>query len=314
MLHLRPALIAASLGALSLAAGTAFAQPSAPAEARQGAPAANDVATAQARFAEGEAAFEKGDFVRAAGAFDAAYAADPNATSLFNAARSWERAGEAVRAANLYRRFLKTAPADTPFRERATASLADLAKRLGRIEIVGPGATSPSVDRVAALDTTVYVAPGTHLVEADIDGARVAEKVTLAADQTLTVVLEAPKPAPPAQPNPAPAPKPAPPSPRGVTPWILLPFSALTAGAGVTLIWSGIDTLVARDQYLTLSEDAKAIYYPDGKLAQDRTNVLIGVTAGLGLTTAALAVFAVNWGEGTLVGLGPSEARVVFRF
>lgn len=314
MLRLRPALIAAAWsGALPFAAGTASAQPSAPAQA-QGAPATTDVATAEARFAEGEAAFDKGDFVRAAESFDAAYAADPNATSLFNAARSWERAGEAVRAANLYRRFLKTAPADTPFRERATASLAELAKRLGRIEIVGPGTTSPSVDRVAALDTTVYVAPGTHLVEADIGGARVAEKVTLAADQTLTVVLEAPTPAPPAQPKPAPAPRPAPPSPRGVTPWILLPFSALTAGAGVTLIWSGIDTLVARDQYLTLSEEAKAIYYPDGKLAQDRTNVLIGVTTGLGLTTAALAVFAVNWGEGTLVGLGPSEARVVLRF
>src|SRR5690349_9741989 len=95
---------------------------------------APDRAGAAAHFAQAEAAFARGDFVAAGQSFDAAYAADPNPISLFNAARSWERAGEPVRAANLYRRFLADAASDTPNRDRATASLAELRKKLGRIE------------------------------------------------------------------------------------------------------------------------------------------------------------------------------------
>lgn len=296
-------------------AGSSAASVAAPAPA---APAASaDVARAQAKFAEGEAAFSRGDFLAAAQAFDAAFAADPNPTSLFNAARSWERAGETVRAANLYRRFLRDAPGDTPYRERATASLAELGRRLGRIEIVGAELARPSVDGAAIDGNVTYVSPGSHRVEGDVRGGHASERVTLSADQTLTVALEPPRPEPrdPLPPGPRPAaPQPAAPARGGVTPWILLPFGAATAALGVTLIWSGVDTLVARDQYLQLSEEAKVEFYPDGKFAQDRTNVLIGVTAGMAVVTGAIALFAVDFGHGTVVGLGPSEARVVVRF
>src|SRR5580658_7681957 len=77
-------------------------------------------AEAGARFEEGTKAFDAGDFRRAAAAFEAAYRLAPNTDVLWNAARAWQRAGEAARAATLYSRYLRDAPPVAPDRGTAT--------------------------------------------------------------------------------------------------------------------------------------------------------------------------------------------------
>lgn len=42
--------------------------------------------------------------------------------------------------------------------------------------------------------------------------------------------------------------------------------------------------------------------------------MLIGVTSGLALTSGLIALLAIDWGAGTLIGAGPSEVRVVVTF
>jgi tetratricopeptide (TPR) repeat protein len=289
-----------------------------PAMARADEPAPVAIERAAQRFAEGERAFERGDFVRAATEFEAAYRENPHPTALWNAGFSWERAGERVKAANFYRRFLAEAPNETQNRDRATASLNELGKTLGRIEIVAPEAESAELDqRDLGRERVVYVDPGTHLVTATIAGNKVSAEVAVDGGQTRTVVLAA-KPVvkadPPAEKKPPLAVVEKQDS-RGATPWLLLPFAGVTAlGVGL-VIWSGADTLVARAQYDELSKADQFLLYDQGKLKQDRTNVLIGVTGGLALVTGAIAVFAIDWGAGKpLVALGPGEARVVVPF
>src|SRR5688572_23227629 len=85
------------------------------------------------RFAEGETAFRGEDYRRAAEAFEAAYLLVPHYDVLWNAARAWERAGEATRAANRYSKYLHDAPPDAHDRGRANVALAQLGKKLGRL-------------------------------------------------------------------------------------------------------------------------------------------------------------------------------------
>jgi hypothetical protein len=66
-----------------------------------------------------------------------------------------------------------------------------------------------------------------------------------------------------------------------------------TVTAGGILIWSGIDTLSARDAYVALPTEAG---YLDGASRETRTNVLIVTTAVLGAATATAGFFFTDWG------------------
>ena len=265
------------------------------------------------RFAAGEEAFRAGDFVRAGQAFEAAFDADPQPAALWNAARSFDRAGERARAATLYRLYVNMAPSYAPDRDEATRALVELGRRLGKIEIVAPASPALRVDGRPIRGQVVYVSPGTHLIEADF-GARTARReVSVDEGSAKSVLIQEPAeprteapPLRPVVPPPAAAPAPA----RGVTPWVMAPFVGTTVLAGALTIASGADTLIARSDYLDIPEDERTErQYDDGKLKQDRTNVMIGVTAGLAVVTTTVALFAIDWGQGTIIGLSPSGVR-----
>jgi hypothetical protein len=73
----------------------------------------------------------------------------------------------------------------------------------------------------------------------------------------------------------------------------------LTAGAGGVLVWSGLDTNAGVPAYTSaaargdLAEAQQLL--TDGQGRELRTNILIGVTAGLGAVTVATAA-ATGWG------------------
>jgi hypothetical protein len=282
---------------------------------------------AKAKFAEGQAAFKQGDYRHAGECFETAYKLKPHHDPLWNAARSWEAAGEAARAANLYERFLREAPPKSKDRNKATSFLKQSAERLGRLQITATGLTNLLLDRQPVEEGVVYVDPGEHLVRAHAGEQVVERSYPVNAGQTVSVVLKPPEAAPPPPPPlPPPVSKVDPVSPPTNSEpeivehrepraprWaqILVPVagSLVTAAIGGTTVWSGLDTL---NQKKVFDANMTQANLDAGKSKQLRTNILIGVTAGLGALTvvASALVLSDKTSTTTQVALGPGSLVV----
>ena len=254
--------------------------------------AGDAVAPAARQLVEGQKAFGAGDYRRAADLFEGAYKDKPHHSALWNAARSWQRAGEEVRAANLYARFLLEAPANAPDRDQANVAVKELATRLGRIEAhAATGVTNPRLDGQAVEAPVVYVAVGEHLAEADSSGGPVRKVVRVERGQVVAVTLEPPPP-PGGETVPPPVPRPAEPPSKPLPPVVFFAAAGLSLVAGGLAVASGLDTVDKRDAFLG---DPTQERLDAGFASQSRTNVAIGVSAGLAVVTAAVGVFFTEW-------------------
>jgi hypothetical protein len=240
-------------------------------------------------FIEGQAAFDKGDYRQAGEAFEAAYALRRHYAPLWNAAQSWQRAGDDLRAANLLDRFLQEAPADAPDRQAATAALVDVGRRLGRVQIQLVGAEQPKIDGARTDRATTYVAPGEHVVTALARGTPITKQISVRAGEIVSVSLS------PKEERPAPTvsrdeslTEPA----HGWPPWTVAVAGAVVLGGGILTTISGLDTVDKRDAFLS---DMTQPRLDEAYASQTRTNVLLGATVGVALLSVAAAVFLVDW-------------------
>lgn len=262
-----------------------------------------DGRAAAAAFADGERAFTAGDFLRAGASFEAAYREEPHWSPLWNAARSYHRARDLIRAANLYAKYLREAPADAKDRDQATSALAELAPTLARLE-VHAALRDVKVDGAPLEGNLVWVAPGEHVVEGTSARGGV-RKVAVAREGQVTSVSLVDEPAPP---PPMTVAAPAPSRSRGLPVVVPLVVGGLAVAAGGVTVWSGIDTLAQRRAF----DDARTQDNLDeGKSRQLRTNVLLAVTGGLAVATGVTLLF-VDFGGGsrTAVALGPGSVAV----
>ncbi len=262
-------------------------------------PAFADKSAAQEHFAKAQVAFEKGDYRHAAEEFEEAYHAEPHHSPLWNAARSWQRAGEPVRAANLFHKYLREAPGGTRDRNVATQSLAELATRLAKVVVHGvSGVSALRVDDTPADADGVFVSPGEHFLSGKApDGTDVRKSIRVSAGEERSFTLEP-------LPRKAEAPPPAPTSPPAPVPAgsFHLPWTVVAVGGALTLVgaglttWSGLDSSSKRDAFDARVRTGEATQQEldDGRATQTRTNVLLGVTGGLALLTGACAIF-VDW-------------------
>jgi len=273
-----------------------------------------DVNAAAAAFQEGQRLQLAREHARAAEFFEIADHAAPSPAALRSAIRSHQAAGHATRAATLSLRARSRDAADPQSAQLADAVLAEAAPRLTRVHVTcSPGCTV-AVDRLAVGDGTgeshaFFVEPGARTLETRWAnrGTR-SRSLECAAGQSVELSLDAPPP----EPAPAPTPTVVPPPPTPVlavlpplpTPpvvrprqrplpplvfWIGLAATAATAGV---LVWSGLDTLSARDAYEQSPTEAG---YNDGASREVRTDVLIASTAVLGVATALVGVFFTEW-------------------
>lgn len=258
--------------------------------------------TAARHFADGQKAFVAGDYRHAADEFEAAYRDKPHHAPLWNAARSWQRAGEEIRAANLYARYLREAPPDAPDRDQATAALRALTARMGRIEPHAAGVDKPRLDGKEVDAPVVYVAPGEHVAEADDKGTHVRKVVTVRAGEQVSVTLAPePKPAPVAKKNDTPIGPPPPPR-KPLPPVAVVAGGLLTLAAGAVAVVSGLDTVSKRDAFL---DDKTQPRLDEAYKSQTRTNIIIGTTVAVAVVTGVIAVFFTDWG-----GDAPRNAQV----
>ncbi len=268
------------------------------------APTKAEQAVAGKKFKEGLRAFAKHDYANAAKLFEEAYAIAPHPDAMMNAADARERAGDLLLAARNCQRILADFPEDKAA-EDARAKLGVLTPKLGRLDVQVKGlATELTVDGTASKPGEVFVDPGDHVVEAKIWGELVSRRVNVVAGVRENVLLE---PAPKQQPPPTAPPTPAP-EEKPLHPAVFFVGLGLTSTAGALMIWSGVDTNQARDEY---DQSPTQAGLDDGRSKQLRTNVLIGVTAGLGVATAAIGIFATEWGGGDTPAEPAATARIV---
>jgi len=268
-------------------------------------------------FLEGEKAFKGGDYVVAGEAFDRAYSLAPHHDVLWNSARAWQRAGEVARAANLYARFILDAPPDAADRPKATAELAQLASKLGKIEVQAAPSDTVWIDGAILERRFLYVIPGAHLVRiksGDRDEST-TEKVGAGAVVSVAQRTLVPPPSPPAQSAPPPSAAPSEPSPsgHGWSPMVVWIGAGATLAVAGIAVWSGVDTLNAKNEFDAAPTQSQL---DSGHGKETRTNVLIGASAGLLVLTGVAAVWLVDWhgGKNVKVGVGAGTLSIAGRF
>jgi hypothetical protein len=281
---------------------------------------AEDRKQAAKDFAEGDRAFKDGDYRHAAESYERAYQRVPHYSALWNAARSWDHAGEPARAANLYSRYLREAPPRARDRNSAQRLLRALSNRLARLEIHATDVSDVRVDDAPVDAPSVYVTPGAHVVAGKTsDGTVVHQSSDVQAGDVVSIALVPSAAGAAAAAPSAPSATPAPPAatsagaPAGAEPtattdaqheqstqsssrhWspIFVYFGgALTLALGGITIWSGLDTLQQKD---TFDKNPTQANLDSGKDKELRTNVLIGATAAVGVVTAVTALFLIDW-------------------
>jgi tetratricopeptide (TPR) repeat protein len=150
------------------------------------------------------------------------------------------------------------------------------------------------------LRTPLRLSAGTAVVQVRAEGyAHVQRPVSVIAGQLtretfdLVRLARAPIPAPTPVPTFVEAPATPEPAPSVLkNRWTFISVAAATAVVGGLALWSGLDTLAARDRY---RKEPSEEGYRDGVKREQRTNWLIGGTAALGAATLGLGLFATRW-------------------
>jgi hypothetical protein len=279
------------------------------------------VRTAAEAFDRGREAYKSEEYVEAAEQFESADANAPSAAALELAIRARDKAGQLDRAATLAALALVRHPDDPNIQkiapgivQRAKAELYELDLKCDDpCDVTVAGKLAPGR---RSTDRTIFLAPGKYSVLAGWSGDRsISKQVEGARGASGSLEFQAPAApvAPPADAHPEVAPaandeKPADQGPAqksGQLPpvafWVGV---GLTAVSGAVTVWSGLDTQnnpgpnKVRDacQAMPQADDCNALYQT-GVDKQHRTNILIGVTAGVGIATGVIGAFFTDWGS-----------------
>ncbi|AKV00006.1 Thiol-disulfide isomerase [Labilithrix luteola] len=175
---------------------------------------------ARARFKEGVDFYDKGQFENARLAFLQAYMLKKHPAVLLNLAQSSAKSGHPLEASKYFQQYLKEATTATPAqRADAESGLAEVQKKIGRIEIVAPAGTDITLDDKDRLGTSpisepIDVEPGPHTLKSSTETIRVTatagQKVQARFGGGTTVAAVTPVPTPPTEPTPEPAAAPQP--------------------------------------------------------------------------------------------------------
>jgi hypothetical protein len=264
--------------------------------------AQENVAAASDAFSRAQEAELRGEWELAAELYALADRLAPTPEALRSAAIAAQHAGLNATAATHAEALIMRAPNDRQSRAIADEILSAHASSLARIEarcaiecrVLLDGRVV--IDR-AATQHIFYARPGERRISASYEGGRTSaeQTVTLVAAETGRFTLEPSTDATPIIPEDGPPPPP-PRSGSGISPGFFVGGLVLTVTAGALLIWSGVEVLDAHSTYDPAGADAQ-IRYEAGRELETRTNVIIGVTAGLAVITVLLAVFT-DWGGG----------------
>ncbi len=292
--------------------------------AQDAAPTPQDVKAAGDEFDQGRKAFTSKDYAQAAEHFENADRHAPSEKPLELAIRSRDKAGQLDRAATLAALAASRGYKDDNLKKLIAGILKRADKDLGKVTVHCDTPCDVVVGTKlmpghASTEKTIYVDPGEYTLRAGWSGGRDASgQVKLAKGASSSLDFkEPPEPkvaatataTPEGTPPPPPVASAAPPpghdqgvvvQPSGWSPAVFWIGAGLTAVAGGVTIWSGVDTQkhpgpdAVRTACSTGSPDCDTLYQ-QGRDRQTRTNILAGVTAGLGVVTILVGAFATDW-------------------
>lgn len=269
-------------------------------------------------YDRGAAAFDAKDYVRAAEEFSRADMLAPNPLALQLALDSAMRSGRAAMVMELATRAEARLASGANLGDRANAlnglvarAHAEYEARTGTLTVLCPPprvCTARLDDRAFAVNTRGWAAVGRHVLRVKIDGREEHRDVVIPSREQIEVRPEVPPSGPVARTEKPPSgsldggkanaadPKlqggnPPPPK-QGLSPAWFWVGATTTAVLGGLAIASGVDTYAKHNEFeLNRTPDRAS----DGREAQTRTNVLLGLTAIGAVATATLAVFFVEW-------------------
>ena len=246
-------------------------------------------------YDQGTSAYLSERYELAAHWFERAYRLVPTSTALLQAVRAHHKAGNSIRAANLALQLRDGYPSDARSKQVANVVIATAKPMNVLVKAECEEECTLEIDGALIQHPTFFVTPDVeHALKAAFDGGETSIFVQGAAGDIKAVTLDAP--APPA----------APPVPR----WAFFSSLGATVALGAVTVWSGIDANNGVSAYEsaartanspgingggspTPQEQAQSLL-EEGRSKERRTNILIGVTATMAATTAALGVFT-NW-------------------
>jgi len=269
------------------------------------------------------AAYLAEDWTGAARWFETAHRLAPNPAALTQAVRAHKLAGNDLRAATLSLRILASYEDDEQAATTARQILTGSRGRFVRVDVTCEECTV-ELDGTVQEHPSFFVTPGeAHQVTASFSTGPVTQSVRGPRGARRELSFEAPEEAEPvvsdevddpaevddeaaaAAAAAAAAQQDDPNTHRqqptqdagdssGLSPIWFIGSAVLTAGAGAFLVWSAVDALDGVEAY---EADPTPQRLADGQNRELRTNIMIGVTAGLGALTVALLVFT-DWSGG----------------
>jgi hypothetical protein len=279
-------------------------------------PTPAQVRSAAEAFDRGREAYKSEEYVEAAEQFESADANAPSAAALELAIRARDKAGQLDRAATLAALALARHPDDPNIQkvapgiiERAKAELYEVDLKCDDpCDVTVAGKIAPGR---RSTERTLFVVPGTYTVLAGWSGDRSLSK-QVEATRGASGALDFEAPAVAAPPTAGAEPRVAAsgndeknadegsPKRSGASPAVFWVGAALTVVSGAVTVWSGLDTQnnpgpnKVRDACQAMQGDCQSLYQ-QGLDKQHRTNILIGVTAGVGVVTAVVGAFFTDW-------------------
>jgi hypothetical protein len=293
-------------------------------------PTPSELRAAAEAFDRGREAYKEEHFAEAAEQFERADASAPSATALSLAIKARDKAGDLDRAGTLASLALERYPDDAEIQRIAPEVLARAGAAMHELHIscVEPCELADGtkiVHGAAAKLRTVFLSEGSHAIRAGfVDGRAQSKSVEATAGGSGQLAFEGAEPEP-EKPPPETEPKPflvstdEPPKDErkkssGLPPVVFFVGLGATVVTGGITIWSGLDTVKNPGADRVKSEcaqgDTECPLYKDGQSRQLRTNVLIGVTAVLGVGTGVLGAIGIDWGGGSAES-STTEAKAV---
>jgi hypothetical protein len=306
------------------------------AQAAAAEPTPAQVKTAAEAFDKGREAYKAEEYVEAAEQFEKADNNAPSSAAIELAVRARDKAGELDRAATLLSLALKRHPDDENLLKLAPDITKRAAEKLFELNVTCDQPCDLTVGGkithgVPDTQRTIYVQPGALTVRAGWSDNRGDSKqvqaeaggkgeVSFVAPSTAASASMAKEPDEPAPPEPAADPtkdEGARKKSSGLPPTVVYVGAGLTVVAGGILTWSAIDTVnnpgADAVEKACRGKGESCPEYQTGLGKQMRTNVLIGVTAGLGAITIVIAAAATDWSGGKSTEAAPQAAAKLKR-
>jgi hypothetical protein len=254
-----------------------------------------DRAEAAEAYDQGTSAYLSERYELAAHWFERAYRVAPTSTALLQAVRAHHKAGNSIRAANLALQLRDEYPSDARSKQITDAVVGAVKPANVLIRAQCEKACTLELDGALVQHPGFFVTPDVeHSLKAAFDNGETSTFVRGAAGTVKKVTLAAPVLPPP------------PPVPR----WAFFSSLGATVALGAVAAWSGIDANKGVSAYEAAARSASSpginngssptpqeqaqLLLEEGREKERRTNILIGVTAGMAATTAVLGVFT-NW-------------------